>query len=59
MERYAEQLLEDIAYATKNVSQPFAERELHLQDWISPEEEDKTAPVRDLEERFAKPKTPP
>jgi hypothetical protein len=50
MERYVEQLLADIDYATANVSLPFAGRELDLHDWISPDEEDKTAPVRNLEE---------
>ena len=50
MEKYLEQLLADIAYATDNVSWPFAEKELQLHDWISNEDEDKTAPIRDIEE---------
>ncbi|HYV95126.1 MAG TPA: hypothetical protein VE978_25345 [Chitinophagales bacterium] len=50
MERYIEQLLADIAYATENVSLPFADHDLELHDWISPEEEDRTAPIRNLEE---------
>ena len=50
MEKYIDQLLADIAYATENISWPFTEKELHLQDWISDEDESKTAPVRDLEE---------
>ncbi len=50
MERYIEQLLADIDFASANVSMPFAGRELHLHDWISPNEEDLTAPVRNLEE---------
>ena len=50
MQKYLEQLLTDIAYATENVSWPFIEKELHLHDWISDEDEDKTAPVRSLEE---------
>lgn len=50
MQHYIKQLLADIAYATENVSQPFVEKELDLHDWISSDEEDKTAPVRNLEE---------
>ncbi len=50
MERYIEQLLEDIAYATENVNWPYMEQELDILDWISDEEEEKTAPSRDLEE---------
>jgi len=50
MEKYISQLLADINYATENVSRSFIETQLELQDWISDEEEDKTAPVRNLEE---------
>ena len=50
MEKYLNQLLTDIAYATENVSWPFVEKELQLHDWITDEEEEKTAPVRKLEE---------
>jgi hypothetical protein len=50
MERYFNQLLGDIAHATKNVSWPFAEKELNIWDWVSDEEENQTAPVRSLEE---------
>lgn len=50
MQQYIEQLLADIAYATENVSLPFVEKELQLHDWIPDEEEDKIAPVRNLEE---------
>ena len=50
MKKYIEQLLADIAYATENVSLPFVEKQLELHDWIADEEEDKTAPVRNLEE---------
>jgi hypothetical protein len=50
MENYIQQLLSDIAYATENVSVPFVERNFELQDWISDEEENKTAPVRNLQE---------
>ena len=50
MEGYIKQLLTDIAYATENVSMPFANRQLELHDWISDEEENNTAPIRELEE---------
>jgi hypothetical protein len=50
MEKYIAQLLADIAYATENISWPFVEREVDIHDWISPEEEARTAPVRELEE---------
>ncbi|MCX6292245.1 MAG: hypothetical protein NT126_10845 [Bacteroidetes bacterium] len=50
MEKYITQLLSDIAYATKHVSLPFVSEGLELHDWISEEEEDKTAPVRHLDE---------
>jgi len=50
MQKYISQLLADIAYATENVGLPFVEKELELHDWISDEEEDKTAPIRNLEE---------
>jgi hypothetical protein len=50
MQQYVNQLLADIAYASNNVSWPFAEKELQLHDWISDEDEDKTAPIRNLNE---------
>jgi len=50
MEKYLKQLLADINDATENVSWPFAEKELELHDWITDEEEEKTAPARNLEE---------
>jgi hypothetical protein len=50
MEKYIQQLLADITYATENVSWPYSEKELNLWDWVPDEEEDKTAPVRNLEE---------
>lgn len=50
MEKYFNQLLEDIAYATNNISWPFAEKELQLWDWIPDEEENQTAPIRNLQE---------
>ncbi|MBI4648139.1 MAG: hypothetical protein HY738_16525 [Bacteroidia bacterium] len=51
MERYLEQLLADIAFATQNVRLPFVEQEeVSLFDWVSEEEEERTAPTRQLEE---------
>jgi hypothetical protein len=50
MQKYIDQLLTDIAYSTENVSWPFTEKELHLHDWISDDDENKIALVRDLEE---------
>ena len=50
MQQYIEQLLSDIVYSTKNVSLPFAEQELSIHDWLSPDEEEQTAPMRELEE---------
>lgn len=50
MQQYIEQFLADIAYATENVSLSFVEKELQLHDWISDEDEEKTAPIRNLEE---------
>lgn len=50
MEKYVSQLLDDIVSVTENANQPFTEKELGLHDWLSEEEEEKTAPVRNLEE---------
>jgi hypothetical protein len=50
MQNYINHLLADIAYAAVNVSLPFINKELNLQEWITNEEEDETAPVRYLEE---------
>ena len=50
MERYVEQLLEDIACATENVDWPYREAGLGIHDWVSDEEEERTAPRRPLEE---------
>ena len=50
MEKYIQQLLNDIADATNNVSLPFVEQELSLQQWMSNEEEEAKAPVRNLQE---------
>jgi hypothetical protein len=50
MEKYILQLLSDIACATENISWPFLKKELDFRDWISPDEEERTAPVRNLEE---------
>ena len=43
-------MLADIACATDGVSWPFVEEQLELHHWIPDDEEDKTAPVRKLEE---------
>jgi len=50
MEHYLEQLLADIAHTSENVRLPFVEKKLELHDWLSEEEEENTAPVRNLEE---------
>jgi len=50
MQNYIDQLLEDIAVASSNLELPFAEEQLELHDWISDEEEDRSAPVRNLQE---------
>ena len=50
MERYVEQLLGDITYATENVNWPYREQGLDIHDWMSDDEEERTAPVRRLEE---------
>ncbi|GEM_PF-851249 len=52
MDKYLEQLLADIKYATENVAWPYASSEkeaVSLADWISDEEEEKTAPRIQLE----------
>ena len=50
MENYINQLLEDISFATANVTIQFVDKNLDLHDWITDEEEDETVPVRDLQE---------
>ena len=52
MGKYLQQLLQDIAYATENVSSPYADEltDISIWDWISDEEEDKIAPCIQLEE---------
>ena len=50
MEDYITQLLADIQYAANHISWPFQERETDLYDWIPPDEEDRSAPERKLEE---------
>lgn len=51
MQRYLTQLLSDIHHATKNLQWPFVQREeFSIHDWMSPSEEDATAPVRNLAE---------
>lgn len=50
MQSYLNQLMADISYAIQNISLPYVDRELSLQDWISEEEEERTAPLRNLQE---------
>lgn len=50
MQNYIHQLLSDISCATENISWPFAEKQLELHDWMTDEEEDAKAPLRELEE---------
>ena len=50
MQRYVEQLLKDIAYATENVNWPYQEQVLDVHDWISDDEEERVAPALPLEE---------
>ncbi len=50
MQFYIQQLLADITSATENVSWPFAEKQPKLHDWIPDDEENNTAPIRELEE---------
>jgi hypothetical protein len=49
MNLYIQQLLTDLESAAANISPPTDGQELDLWDWISAEEEDATAPVRNLE----------
>lgn len=50
MENYLAQLLKDITYATENINSPYPDTPTGIWDWISNEEEDKTAPRISLEE---------
>jgi hypothetical protein len=50
MEKYITQLLSDIEFATQNVAYPFATHNLQLSDWVSEEEENLTAPIRNLQD---------
>ncbi len=50
MQKYIDQLLLDIAFATANPNIPFIQKEMELHDFVSDEEEDKTAPIRNLQE---------
>jgi hypothetical protein len=51
MQHYLSQLLSDITHATANLPRPYVPPSgWALQEWLSPEEEDATAPVRELEE---------
>lgn len=49
MKHYIDQLVSDIEQATEAIEWPFVKRtELSIHDWRSPEEEEATAPVRNL-----------
>lgn len=50
MERYVEQLLADIVCVTANVHWPYQEGECGIWDWMSDEDEERTAPRRPLEQ---------
>ncbi len=50
MEKYVHQLLSDIGHATAQATFPSISRFVELDDWISDEEEDRTARARELEE---------
>ena len=51
MEKYLKQLLSDIAYASENISWPYVRKESYdLCDWVSEEEEEQNAPIRQLED---------
>lgn len=50
MQRYIEQLLEDIAFAVQRINDEYAHLHPHLRDWVSEEEEDALAQVHPLEE---------
>jgi hypothetical protein len=51
MQHYLTQLLTDVAHATDNLPRPYMpEGGLDLHDWLSPEEEENTAPTKQLEE---------
>jgi hypothetical protein len=49
MNLYIQQLLTDLESATANISFPNTGQQVDFWDWISPEEEDATAPIRNLE----------
>jgi hypothetical protein len=49
MKHYLSQLIHDIEQATKHLAWPFVKsEELSIHDWMSPSEEDATAPTRNL-----------
>lgn len=49
MHLYIQQLLTDLQSATANISFPSTGQEFDIWDWVSPEEEDAKAPIRNLE----------
>jgi len=50
MQRYFEQLLGDIAIAIDNDKHASTKKQYDLHEWLSEEEEERTAPVRNLQE---------
>lgn len=50
MKRYVHQLLTDIQIATTNVQRPFTDSDENLINWLSDEEEERTAPRIPLED---------
>lgn len=50
MQNYLLQLLTDIQHASENISSPYADTANGICDWITDEEEEQTAPVRNLQD---------
>jgi len=50
MEKYVDQLLQDIEAAIEIAKTPTESRSYEIWEWLSEEEEDRTAPVRELED---------
>jgi hypothetical protein len=50
MERYVQQLLMDLFSAAENINTPFPEQEFNIGDWMTDEEEERSAPIRNLPE---------
>ncbi|OLY90725.1 hypothetical protein SAMN05444008_101398 [Cnuella takakiae] len=50
LQRYLQQLHEDIALATRRLNGDYAHLHQHFRQWVSEAEEEATAPVRELED---------